>query len=154
MKKLFYAAALLFVGLQACNGTKNATGSGSAATAITETYWKLTELNGKAIGEGNADRKEVYLILRKQENRAQGNAGCNGYGGTYTLDPNGFNIRFSGVMHTMMACPGLDVENEYLKAIEMTDSYYVTNGVLQLNKGRMAPLAKFVAVPDKAATMQ
>jgi heat shock protein HslJ len=157
MKKLIYVCAGLLLILQACNSSKKTTAGGQSdkmKTVITDTYWKLTELNGKPIGEATEDRREVYLILRKQENRAQGNAGCNGYGGTYTLDANGFNIKFSSMMHTMMACPGLDVENEYLKAVEMTDSYYVTDGVLQLNKGRMAPLAKFVAVPDKAATIQ
>lgn len=152
MKKLFYLASAAFLFLQACNGTKKAT-DGNTSAPLTDTYWKLTELNGKAVGEASADRREVYLILRKQDSRAQGNAGCNGYGGNYTLDANGFNIKFSAMMHTQMACPGLDIENEYLKVIEMTDSYYVKDGTLQFNKGRMAPLAKFVAVPDKAATI-
>ncbi|MBC7934871.1 MAG: META domain-containing protein [Rhizobacter sp.] len=152
MKKLFYLAAVLFVGLQACNPTKNA-GADTKAGGLTDTYWKLTELNGKAIGEANAGRREVYVILRKQDTRVQGNAGCNGYGGTYTLDPNGFNIKFSAMMHTQMACPGLDVENEFLKVFETADSYYVKDGMLQLNRARMAPLAKFVAVAGKADSM-
>jgi len=153
MKKLFYLAAVLFAGLQACNSTKKTTAD-NAAAGLTETYWKLTELNGKAIGEASEDRREVYVIFRTKENKVQGNAGCNGYGGTYTLDPNGFNIKFSAMMHTQMACPGLDVENEYLKLFETADSYYVKDGTLQFNRARMAPLAKFVAVPDKAATLQ
>ncbi|RYF84529.1 MAG: META domain-containing protein, partial [Chitinophagaceae bacterium] len=92
MKKLFYLVAIVFAGLQACNSSKTATGAAGTGQ-LTETYWKLTELNGKPIGEANADRREVYLILRTAESRVQGNAGCNGYGGTYSLDPNGFNIR-------------------------------------------------------------
>lgn len=152
MKKLFYLAAVLFFGLQACNSTKKA-GDNSTATGLTDTYWKLTELNGKAIGEANSDRREVYVILRKKDSQAQGNAGCNGYGGRYELDPNGFNIKFSAMMSTQMACPGLDIENQFLKVFEIADSYYVKDGTLQLNKGRMAPLAKFVAVPNKAATI-
>lgn len=152
MKKLFYLAAVFFFGLQACNSTKKA-GDGNTDAGLTDTYWKLTELNGTAIGEANADRREVYLILRKKDSRAQGNAGCNGYGGTYELNPNGFNIKFSAMMHTQMACPGLDIENQFLKVFETADSYYVKDGTLQLNRARMAPLAKFVAVPDKAATI-
>lgn len=152
MKKLFYLAGIFFLALQACNGTKKSTGDGT--TSLTDTYWKLTELNGKAIGEAGADRREVYVIFRKQENRVQGNAGCNGYGGTYTLDPNGFNIKFSAMMHTQMACPGLDVENEFLKVFENADSYYVKDGTLQFNRARMAPLAKFVAVEGKAKELE
>ena len=152
MKKLFYVAAVLFLGLQACNSTKKA-GTDNKAAGLTDTYWKLTELNGKPIGEANTNRREVYVIFRTAEMRVQGNAGCNGYGGTYTLDPNGFNIKFSAMMHTQMACPGLDVENEFLKVFETADSYYVKDGVLQFNRARMAPLAKFVAVPGKADSL-
>ncbi|RYD73396.1 MAG: META domain-containing protein, partial [Sphingobacteriales bacterium] len=143
MKKLFYLAAVLFLALTACNSSKKAqTGKGDE---LLDTYWKLTELNGKPIGEANTDRREVYVILRRADSRVQGNAGCNGYGGSYTLDPNGFNIKFSAMMHTQMACPGLDVENEFLKLFETADSYYVKDGTLQFNRARMAPLAKFVA---------
>jgi len=149
MKKTFYLAIVLFLGLQACNSSKKTT-DGNNTAGLTDTYWKLTELNGKVIGEADAGRREVYLILRQQDSRVQGNAGCNGYGGTYTLDPNGFNIKFSSMMHTQMACAGLDVENEFLKVFEQADSYYVKDGTLQFNRARMAPLAKFVAVPGKA----
>ena len=158
MKKLIYVAALSFLAFQACNNSKQVQDSQTPLTAeppqqLLDTYWKLTELNGQMIGEANADRKEVYLILRKAESRVQGNAGCNGYGGTYTLDPNGFNIKFSQMIRTQMACPGLDVENEYLKALELADNYYLKNGELQIGKARMAPSAKFIAIPDKAATL-
>ena len=153
MKKISYFAAIFLLILQACNGPKNVTTQNNGAS-LTDTYWKLTELNGKPIGDASADRREVYLVLRKMENRVQGNAGCNGYGGTYTLNPNGFNIQFSSMMHTQMACPGLDIENEYLKVFEMADSYYVNNGQLQLNRARMAPLAKFVAVAGKTGEIQ
>ncbi len=152
MKKLFYLAAVSFLSLQACNGSKKMSDTNS--TQLTDTYWKLTELNGKAIGEAGTDRREVYVILRKDGSRVQGNAGCNGYGGSYTLDPNGFNIKFSAMMSTQMACPGLDIENQFLKVFEQADSYYVKDGTLQFNRARMAPLAKFVAVPGKADSLK
>ncbi|RYY45515.1 MAG: META domain-containing protein [Chitinophagaceae bacterium] len=153
MKKLIYLAAIAVFGLSSCKSSRNATDAGKK-NSLTETYWKLTELNGKPVGAGGEDRREVYIILRNAEQRVQGNAGCNGYGGNYILDPNGFNLKFSGLMHTQMACPGLDIEIEYLKALEMTDSYYVKDGTLQLNRGRMAPLAKFTAVAGKAESLQ
>lgn len=152
MTRLFLFAAVLFLGLQSCSSTNKT--SDSSNDSLTETYWKLTELNGKALSEANTDRREVYVILRKQDSRVQGNAGCNGYGGTYTLNSNGFNIKFSAMMRTQMACPGLDIENEFLKVFEQADSYYVKDGTLQFNRARMAPLAKFVAVAGKAKEME
>ena len=151
MKKIFYLAAVLFLTLQACNASKKI--AKPEAEGLLDTYWKLTELNGKAIGEANENRREIYLILRKQDARVQGNAGCNGYGGTYTLNENGFNIKFSSMISTQMACPGLDIENEFFKLFEKADSYYVNNGELQFNRARMAPLARFVAIAGKAEEM-
>jgi hypothetical protein len=49
-----------------------------------------------------------------------------------------------------MACDGLELENEFMGILEKADSYYITNNILQLNRARMAPLAKFIAVPEKS----
>ena len=142
----------LFI-LAACNGTKQAAtpGSGSSAS-LTGTYWKLSELNGKPVGEAEeGKRREIYLTLTTKENRVSGNAGCNGFGGSYTLKADGFGLSFSQMMRTQMACDGLDIENEFISILEKADSYYIINNVLQLNRARMAPLAKFIAVPGKSA---
>ena len=150
MTQLFF---LLFIAvLSACNGTKHsaATSHTDSTASLTGTYWKLTELNGKPIGEAEeGKRREVYLTLASKENKVSGNAGCNGFGGTYTLQPDGFRLGFSQMMRTQMACDGLDLENEFMAILEKADSYYITNNVLQLNRAKMAPLAKFIAVPGK-----
>ncbi|MFT3980813.1 MAG: META domain-containing protein [Ferruginibacter sp.] len=151
MKKVIYLAAAAVFGLSACHCSKKAA---SAQTAtLKDTYWKLIELNGGPV-TGAPDSKEAYVILHTKDNRASGNGGCNGFGGTYELNPNGFNIRFSAFIRTQMACPGLDIENRFLGVFEKADSYYVINDTLQLNRARMAPLAKFVAVKGKAETIQ
>jgi heat shock protein HslJ len=124
---------------------------GAPATGLTGTYWKLCELNGKPVGEAEEGRRrEIFLSLNSKENRVSGNAGCNGFGGTYVLGSEGFRLRFSGMIRTQMACEGLELENEFLSVLENTDSYYVVKDTLQLNRARMAPLAKFVAVPSRA----
>lgn len=106
---------------------------------LIDTPWKLVELKGQAI-ENVA--KQPFLILGTEENRVSGNTSCNGFGGEYEL-LEGNRIKFSKMMHTMMACPNMTVENEFMKVLEVADNYTVVNGVLNLNKGRMATMAKF-----------
>ncbi|MEP7253912.1 MAG: META domain-containing protein [Ginsengibacter sp.] len=119
--------------------------SNTPSTTLTETYWKLTELMGKPVTMDSGQQKEVHMILRKAENKVEGFAGCNGFGGTYTTK-NDFNISFSDMIHTMMACPSLDMENEFFTVLKTVDNYYVVGDTLTLSKARMAPMARFVAV--------
>ena len=115
---------------------------------LKETYWKLSEINGIAVPEPKEGEKEVFLRLRDEGARVEGNGGCNGYGGTYEL-MDGNRIRFSKMISTMMYCSRMDTETALYKVFETADNYTVSGNVLHLNKARMAPLAKFVAVKDK-----
>lgn len=150
MKKLILFS-MAFISFVACNNSKQtSSGDGAAKNNLTDVYWKLTELNGNAVVNDGKESPEIYLVLYTAESRAAGNAGCNRYSGNYELNANGFNIKFMPFIHTEMACPALGTEQAYLKIFEMADSYYVTDSSLQLNRGRMAPLARFTAVKGKA----
>jgi len=47
-----------------------------------------------------------------------------------------------------MACPDMTIEQGFLKAINSADNYNLVDGQkLVLNRARMAPLARFEAVP-------
>ena len=118
---------------------------GTPAATLTETYWKLTELMGKPVTMDSGQQKEIHMILRKAESKVEGFAGCNGFGGTYATK-NDFNISFSDMIHTMMACPSLDMENELFTALKTVDNYYVTGDTLTMSKARMAPMLRFAAV--------
>ena|SRR6478672_7038463 len=148
--KQFFLLATSMVFLFACNNSKR-TSSGDATTKapLTDTYWKLTELNGVAIDITPPNGKQIYLVMNSADKRASGNAGCNGYGGNYELNSNGFNIKFGPMIHTQMACGVIETEVSYLKMLETVDSYYVNDTALQLNRARMAPLAKFVKISGK-----
>ncbi|QDO93311.1 META domain-containing protein [Formosa sediminum] len=101
--------------------------------------WKLVEFYGKPIENVS---KAPYLILHSSDNRVSGNTSCNGFGGEYEL-LEGNRVTFSKMMHTMMACPNMTVETEFMKVLEVADNYTLVNGILNLNKGRMATMAKF-----------
>lgn len=114
-------------------------------TGITEKYWKLVELNGKQVAKTESMKREPFMILKAQGNRVNGNGGCNSFGGTYTLLENG-KIKFSQMAGTLMACPDMAVETEFMKVLETADNYTINGDRLSLNKARMAPLARFEAV--------
>ena len=101
--------------------------------------WKLMEFYGKPIENVS---KQPFLMLNTNDNRVSGNTSCNGFGGEYEL-LEGNRIAFSKMMHTMMACPNMTVESEFMKVLEVVDNYTLVNGILNLNKGRMATMAKF-----------
>lgn len=113
---------------------------------ITEKFWKLKILDGKEVSMAKNQEKEIYFMLKTDENRVMGFAGCNTLGGSYTLEK-GNRIRFSNMLTTMMACPDVAVnEAEFLKIFELADNYTIVDDVLSLNVGRRAPLAVFEAI--------
>ncbi len=111
---------------------------------ITEKYWKLVELNGKAITVSDTQPKEAHFILKEASNKVNGHSGCNGIRGSYTLE--GLDqISFSQMVSTRMACQNVPYESDYLKALEQTDHYVINGDSLHL-KMADKELAKFVAV--------
>ncbi len=116
----------------------------SADTTLAGVYWKLTTLMGKPV-QDTPRGKTMYVQFNEKEGRVQGNGGCNGFFGSYTTE-NNYRIRFSKMGSTMMACPRLELEREYLQVFEKTDSYIIKGNRLQLIRARMAPLAEFEAV--------
>ena len=104
--------------------------------------WKLIELNGKAVNAGSL-MKEPFLYFNPFDNRVNGNGGCNNIFGEYKVE--GLRLSFSKMAMTRMACQNMDIENQINKVLSTVDNYTVADGVLSLNKARMAPLARFVA---------
>jgi heat shock protein HslJ len=152
IKKQLILFLILSVGIFTCS-TQQETLAGdetkvSTANSITEKYWKLVELNGLKIVRSKNQTKEPYFILKLKDNRVIGHGGCNSFGGTYELQ--GVNkIKFSKIVSTMMACidsSDMEIESQLFRVLEMADNYYINVDTLQLNRARMAPLAKFEAV--------
>ncbi len=147
-RSIFLSTIFMMVVISCDNSKKASVDTGNQAVEIKETYWKLTELRGVAVPTLKEGEKEVYFRLRNEGSKVEGNGGCNGFGGTYEMSE-GNRIRFSKMISTMMYCSLMETENALYKVFEATDNYAVSGDVLQLNKARMAPLAKFVAVKDK-----
>lgn len=112
---------------------------------IVEKYWKLVELRGKKVIPSENQNREPHFILKEPDKKVVGHGGCNSFHGEYEL-LTGDRIRFSKMASTLMACEGMETEREFLDVLEMADNYYVDGDTLQLNRARMAPLARFAAV--------
>jgi len=113
---------------------------------ITEKYWKLKTLEGKAVTMADNQEREIYFMLKTNKNRVTGFAGCNTISGEYALEK-GNRIRFKNMATTLKICPDVSFnEAEFLKVFELAGNYTIKDDVLSLNVGKRAPLAVFEAV--------
>ena len=111
--------------------------------ALAKTHWKLMELNGKIVKQKG--KKDFFIQLNSKDGRFHGFAGCNNFNGSYAM-PKSFEISFSNIASTMMACPNMDLESKLMKTLEEVDHYSIKGNILQLKKTQATILAKFVAV--------
>jgi len=109
---------------------------------LTGRYWRLVELRGKKIEKAEDQPKEVFLFFNTDGKSVHGNGGCNSiHGGVELTEMN--RIKFSKMASTMMACPNMEDEREFLQMLETVDNCNLSGDTLVLNKARMAPLARF-----------
>jgi heat shock protein HslJ len=105
--------------------------------AFTDTKWKLVKLMGKDITDS-----EAFISFATEENRVFGNSGCNTFNGSYKIE-NNTQITFSKVASTMMACPDMTIEDQFMKVLNTADNFSLNGNTMTLNKAKMAPLAVF-----------
>ena len=116
---------------------------------ITDTYWKLVTLEGKAIKEPKNPHDQPHFMLNTKDKRASGNDSCNGFFGNYTLE-NGNRIKFNQIAGTKRFCQQTVVDqNQFLQVFAKTESYSIREGALELFSGEAVPLAVFIAVTNK-----
>lgn len=97
-----------------------------------EQKWQIIEINGKVIAEKIND-KVPYVEFKNKNYHA--NAGCNTLNGNFTLDNNN-GIKFSQGMSTMMACPGMEIEQQLSHSLISSTSYIIDEDNLMIKKGK------------------
>ena len=160
MKNIFAYLGLIVLFFSYCapaskKTSTNGAGQISTATVSHDTviadmldgYWKLIEIGGRAVDD-SVNNAVPHLVINESGGRFSANAGCNSIGGSFLLKPMN-RITFANVIRTQMACPEMELENELVRVLEMTDNYNISNDVLLLNKARMSPLARFRRVAGK-----
>jgi len=111
---------------------------------LTNTYWKLIELNGMAV-KVLPQRPEPHLVLHSENRRLAGSGGCNRFQGSYTLE--GESLAFAQVASTMMACvDGMEQETAFFRTLESVRAWKIRGDGLELLDGSGRVVARFVAV--------
>ena len=113
--------------------------------SLSDTYWKLTEVNGQPIAVTDGLR-EPSLVLQGQDYRFAGSGGVNRLMGGYTLD--GDSLTFSNAASTMMAGPpeAMAQEQTIVAALPNVRSFAIAGDQLTLLGGAGQPVFKAVAV--------
>ena len=140
-------ATMFILCFHACKTQEKSTGANipdQVDQALVEKYWKLIELQGKPVVVNDSNAKEAHIILKKDDNRFNGFAGCNRITGSYRTKRSA-GIVFSQTVSTRMTCLNMDTETQFLQVLETADSYAVRNDTLVLSKAGV-PLARFVVV--------
>jgi heat shock protein HslJ len=136
--------------LVSCSGNKSSqkpeTKPAASAKTLENTYWVLTELEGKPVAAAKEGSKPNFIYFNATKKRVSVSGGCNIMGGSYEL-MDGNRIKFSQMMSTMMACPDMAAEDGLRRMTEMVDNYAISGDNLSFAKARMAPMARFKAAP-------
>jgi len=96
----------------------------SSAPSFEGQDWKLVSFGSK----GMAVPKNAWIHF--ENGRYSGNAGCNGMGGSYTLDGN--KITLSQGMSTLMACDDMSLETKIRALMSKVTSYVLKDKQLIL----------------------
>lgn len=90
--------------------------------------------------------KPVTLVF-SDSGTVGGNAGCNSYGGQYTVG--GGTLDFGPMMATKMACtPGMKTENEFFRVLDRTNQFEIKKNILILKEDDSV-LAAFSRLKNK-----
>ncbi len=145
LKYLSVAAAIAMAG--GCATTSDSAKPDTGLTpsySLTNTYWKLTELDGAPVTMAPEQEREVRITLT-DDGKVQGFTGCNRVMGGYTLAGNA--LRFTQLAGTRMACPPplMQLESAVLANLNSVTGYLLEGEKLILLKDG-APVARFESV--------
>jgi heat shock protein HslJ len=108
---------------------------------LTNTYWRLAEMNGKKLSDGDQNNTP-YIYLQDKKNQLLGHTGCNSIGGEFAEGR--YNYLGFEATHTEMACMGVTTEEYMLYALKNTNRYSINGDNLLLYNDNLV-LAVFEA---------
>jgi heat shock protein HslJ len=141
MKHLTYPAILSLMLMLSGLSCKTPQQTTAHSSTFVGTYWRLGELRGKPVTPSG--KAEFYLKLNKEDGHFTAFAGCNRIMGSYEVtEPN--KVTFSKMAGTLMACPDMATESDFMKVLGEAQNYVITDHILALTKPRTANLARFI----------
>ncbi len=104
--------------------------------------WVLQEMDGETVSKEEFNGKEApNMEIDVNTNRFSGFSGCNRMTGGLFFEKD--VLRFTQVAGTKMACPGMDKESEFLKNLQASTTYSISNNRLYLSNGNRENLLVF-----------
>lgn len=127
-----YLLSLSLLVLFSCSSMKKqAKSTSDTGSSLAGTDWTISSIPGFELEQ---TRKQVTISFDGTTGRVSGNAGCNGFGGTYTVKGN--TLKMEKLISTKMACmPGMQTENKVLMALTNTDHFSISGDKLTLMQG-------------------
>lgn len=96
--------------------------------------WVLEEMMSKKVAKEDFNGNDVpYMEIYTDDNRFSGFSGCNRMTGSLFFEKD--ILRFAQIASTRMACPKMDREFEFLKALQSGTQYKLENNRLYLSNG-------------------
>lgn len=109
--------------------------------------WELLELEGTRISLNNELYRTPRLHFLSDENRIEGNGGCNRFNGRYMIMSDN-RISISEIASTKMACEQMDIENKFFGALERADYYTLNHDTLSFNQSDRIYLARLLLLNE------
>lgn len=128
-RQLLFLSLILCL-MSSCRSGKKKVHIPKGDAELTNTYWRLYEMNGKPIA-APADARDVFIRLNSKKGMLEGFAGCNGIGGKHSEGRHG-TILFEPIT-TLMACDDrMDIEQYLLRSLNKANRYVINDKHLLL----------------------
>lgn len=113
-------------------------------SSLSNTYWKLMTLNGKAVNMTHDQKREAFFQLNEAQGTVKGFGSCNQLQGSFKAKGNYLN--FGPIASTRKACiKNMNVESKFLAVLDQTAYYSIHEHDLTLLDNTKKPIARFHA---------
>lgn len=103
---------------------------------LAKTFWRLVSYTDEAGTHAALEQTDITLNFDAQKNQFEGIAGCNQYGGEYTL--NGSALTTGSIFQTEMYCNDeavMQQERDYLQALQAAEQFEIDSNTLTITGG-------------------
>lgn len=101
--------------------------------------WQLTSILVDPAPMPVPDSLPLPITLKFSKGTLEGHGGCNGYGGSYTVDAN--RLAVSGLLHTEMYCEGSSQwENLFFERLANSQTWEIKGESLEIQCGDLGGL--------------
>lgn len=116
---------------------------------LPEGEWRLASYNFTDQIAYPVDKMRISLNIR-EGGKLGGKAGCNVYGGNYSIDDG--KLKISDIISTMMACeePSMQFERHFFATLAAADGFALADGELTISDPKTHNFLRFVEVTKPA----